>query len=295
MTQAILPKPFDGIEHRSFYWREGAPAALLLHGFPGTPAEMRPLGKVLKDAGWTVQGLMLPGLGADIASLEKRSFQDWSDAATQAMEELQRRHSLIILVGYSMGGALALHTAIERRPAGLVLLAPFWSFGEGWIRILWPLVNLLFRRVKPLKHADFTAMDVRRGLQRMFKDIELENPQIQQALRQLTVSLNPIAQVRQLGLNAFERAAQNDVPTLVIQGSQDKVVRPLCTARLMNRLPNGVEYREVNADHDLVDPDGRAWTQVKDCLLTFAESIRRQPPIEHGPTVSDSVVHEKNC
>ena len=295
MTQAILPKPFDGVEHRSFYWREGAPAALLLHGFPGTPAEMRPLGKVLKDAGWTVQGLMLPGLGADIASLENRSLEDWADAATRAMEELKRRHSMIILIGYSMGGALALHTAIEQRPSGLVLLAPFWSFGEGWIDILWPVVKLLFRRVKPLKHADFAAMDVRRGLQRMFKDIDLENPQIQQALRQLTVSLNPIAQVRQLGLNAFERASQNHVPTLVIQGSQDKVVRPSCTARLMRRLPNGVNYRDVNAGHDLVDPDGSAWNQVKDCLLTFAESIRGQPPLEQGPIEGASVVHQKNC
>ena len=256
---------------------------------------MRPLGKVLKDAGWTVQGLMLPGLGADIASLENRSLQDWADAATRAMEELKRRHSLIILIGYSMGGALALHTAIEQRPSGLVLLAPFWSFGEGWIGILWPVVKLLFRRVKPLKHANFTAMDVRRGLQRMFKDIDLENPQIQQALRQITVSLNSIAQVRQLGLNAFERASQNHVPTLVIQGRQDKVVRPSCTARLMRRLPNGVNYRDVNAGHDLVDPDGSAWHQVKDCLLTFVESIRGQPPIEQGPIEGDSVVHQKNC
>jgi len=203
MPQTALPKPFDGNEHRSFRWQAGDHAALLFHGFPGTPAEMRPLGKVLKDAGWTVHGLMLPGLGADIASLEKRSFQDWSHAATQAMEELNRKHSRIILVGYSMGGALALHTAMEQRPAGLVLLAPFWSLGGGWIRILWPVVKLLFRRVKPLKHADFTAPDLRHGLQRMFNNVDLENPQIRQALREISVSLDSIAQVRQLGLSAL--------------------------------------------------------------------------------------------
>ena len=211
------------------------------------------------------------------------------------MEELKRRHSVIILIGYSMGGALALHAAIEQRPSGLVLLAPFWSFAEGWIRILWPVVKLLFRRVKPLKHADFAAMDVRRGLQRMFKDIDLEDPQIQQALRQFTMSLNPIAQVRQLGLNAFERASRNDVPTLVIQGIHDQVVRPSCTARLMNRLPIGAKYREVSAGHDLVDPDGNAWNDVKDCLLTFAESIRGQSPIEKGAFESESVVDQKYC
>ena len=276
MTEHTLPKPFDGVEHRSFRWQAGDHAALLFHGFPGTPAEMRPLGTVLRDAGWTVHGLMLPGLGADIGSLEKRRCQDWSDAANQAMVELQRQHSVVILVGYSMGGALALHTAIEQRPAGLVLLAPFWSFGEGWTRILWPVVKLLFRRVKPLKHADFSAVDVRLGLQRMYKNIDLENPQIQLALRQITVSLNSIAQVRQLGLSAFARASQIVVPTLVIQGRQDKVVRPLCTARLLNRFPNRVQYQDVNAAHDLVDPNGSAWNQVKDSLLVFAASIREQ-------------------
>ncbi len=219
---------------------------------------------------------MLPGFGADFASLEERKFQEWSDAANQAMAELKRQHSVVILVGYSMGGALALQTAIEQRPAGLVLLAPFWSFGESWIRLLWPLVKLFFRRVKPLKHADFSATDVRLGLQRMFKNIDLEDPQIQQALRQITVSLKPITQVRQLGLSAFDRASQLDIPTLVIQGSQDKVVSPLCTARLIHRFPNRVQCRDVNAGHDLVNPDGSAWNEVKDCLLEFAESIREQ-------------------
>jgi carboxylesterase len=240
-------------------------------------------------------GLMLPGLGADFASLEERKFQDWSDAATHAMVELKRKHSVVILVGYSMGGALALHTALEQRPAGLVLLAPFWSFGEGWLRMLWPVVSLLFRRVKPLKYADFSAMDFRLGLQRMFKGIDLENPQIQQALRQITVPLNSIAQVRQLGLSAFERASEIDVPTLVIQGSKDKIVRPVCTARLLNRFPKRVQYQDVNAAHDLVDPVSSAWKEVKDTLLIFAERVGQVIPAHMDSFVTDSVVKEKKC
>ena len=295
MNGITLPKPFDGAEHRSFRWKAGDHAALLLHGFPGTPAEMRPLGAVLKDAGWTVHGLMLPGLGADIATLEERRFQDWSDAANQAMAELKRRHSVVILVGYSMGGALALHTATEQRPAGLVLLAPFWNFSAGWIRILWPMLNLFFRRVKPFKHADFSAFDIRNGLRRTFSNIDLDNPQTRQALREISLSLDSIAQVRQLGLRAFKRAARIDVPTLVIQGSQDKVVRPLSTARLVNRFPNSVQYHDVHAAHDLVDPESNAWKQVKNCLLVFAESIRKQTQTDVDFFVSDGVVNEKTA
>lgn len=276
MSGTILPKPFDGSEHRSFLWREGDHAALLVHGFPGTPAEMLPLGTVLRGAGWTVHGLMLPGLGADIENLDKRTFRDWLEALTQAVEKLRQEHSVIILVGYSMGGALALHATLDQHPAGLVLLAPFWRLAEGWPALLWPVVRLLFRRVKPLKHADFSAIDVRHGLQRMFKNIDLENPQTQLALRQLTASLSPIEQIRRLGLSAFERAAEIDVPTLVIQGSQDRVVPPAYTARLINRFPSPVQYQVVSAGHDLVDPESGAWTEVRSRLLRFAESIREQ-------------------
>jgi hypothetical protein len=59
--------------------------------------------------------------------------------------------------------------------------------------------KICFRRLKPLKRADFAASEVRRGLERMFKDIDLDDRQIQQALRQLTVSSKPIEQIRQRG------------------------------------------------------------------------------------------------
>lgn len=101
-----------------------------------------------------------------------------------------------------MGGALALHTALERRLAGLILLAPFCRFGEGWVRILWPFVRVLFRHVKPLKHADFTAREARQPLLRMFRNVDLDNPQTQQALRRITLWSKSIVQVYEPGRNA---------------------------------------------------------------------------------------------
>ncbi len=275
MSQAILPKPFGGSDHRSFFWQESDRAALLVHGFPGTPAEMRPLGTILREAGWTVRGLMLPGLGADIEKLDQCTSRVWLDAVQQAIEELKRQYRVILLVGYSLGGALVINAALEQRPDGLVLLAPFWSFGDKWFSLLWPVMKICFPRLKPLKRANFAASEVRHGLQRMFKNIDLENPQIQQALRQLTVSSKPIEQIRQLGQRAFNRVAKIDVPTLVIQGSRDKVVPPIRTQRLINRFVNRVEYHEVDAGHDLVDPGSGAWDQVKEYLLLFAASLRK--------------------
>jgi carboxylesterase len=126
MSGAILPKPFDGSDHRSFLWQESDRAALLVHGFPGTPGEMRPLGTVLKEAGWTVRGLMLPGLGADIEKLDQCTSRMWLDAVQQAMEALKRQHSMILLIGYSLCAALVINAGL--RPDALVLLAPFMEF-----------------------------------------------------------------------------------------------------------------------------------------------------------------------
>ena len=115
---------FEGDEHRPFLWEAGKPAALLVHGFLGTPAEFRPLAGELLQAGWTVEGLLLPGFGAQIDSLFERRYAEWIEAASAALAELQRKHKPVLLVGFSMGGAVALNVAAERRPSGLVLLAP---------------------------------------------------------------------------------------------------------------------------------------------------------------------------
>jgi esterase/lipase len=87
---------------------------------------------------------MLPGLGADIEKLDQCTSRVWLDAVQQAIEELKRQHRVILLAGYSLGGALALNAALEQRPDGLVLLAPFWSFGDKWFSLLWPVINFAF-------------------------------------------------------------------------------------------------------------------------------------------------------
>ena len=58
-----------GPEHETFTLPGGRPAALLLHGFLGTPAEMRGLGEALHEQGWTVYAPLLPGFGSDIETL----------------------------------------------------------------------------------------------------------------------------------------------------------------------------------------------------------------------------------
>jgi pimeloyl-ACP methyl ester carboxylesterase len=56
-------QPFPGLEHQPFAEGDGPATAVLVHGFPGTPAEVRPLAAALVAVGWRVRAPLLPGFG----------------------------------------------------------------------------------------------------------------------------------------------------------------------------------------------------------------------------------------
>ncbi len=51
---AHMASAFDSPEHHPFVLRGGSNAALFVHGFPGSPAQVRPLAEALRTRGWTV-------------------------------------------------------------------------------------------------------------------------------------------------------------------------------------------------------------------------------------------------
>ena len=66
------------------FFREGTKdeAVLLIHGFTATPSQMRPLADVLSAEGYAVRGVLLPGHGLTLASMERSNSP--SRAATTA-------------------------------------------------------------------------------------------------------------------------------------------------------------------------------------------------------------------
>jgi esterase/lipase len=68
LNPSLLIQVFKGRDHQPSPLAEGQPAALLVHGFPGTLAEMKPLDQLLNLAGWTIKGLLFPGFGSQLAA-----------------------------------------------------------------------------------------------------------------------------------------------------------------------------------------------------------------------------------
>jgi carboxylesterase len=91
---------------------------LLIHGFTGSPGEMRPLGEHLQEKGYTVKGVLLPGHGSRVEDLAQTSWNNWYSEVVKSYRDLQIRCKQIFVIGLSMGGALALHLAANEKVKG---------------------------------------------------------------------------------------------------------------------------------------------------------------------------------
>lgn len=271
----MLPfTPFTGPEHRDFLLDGGDPAALLVHGYPGTPLEMRPLAEALHERGWTCRGILLPGFGAQIETLPRRRWNEWREAVLEALAALRQDHAPLLLVGHSMGGAVAL-TAAARFPVdGLALLAPYWRT-RGPLWALLPLLKHLFPRVQPFRMMK-TEMDDPRLLENIrdfLPEVDFSDPQTLAAIRDFEVPVGMFDELRQVGAAGWRAAPRVTCPTLILQGSEDITVHAADTRRLARRIGGPARRIEVRAAHELVFAESPAFPQVRDAVLEFADRL----------------------
>jgi alpha-beta hydrolase superfamily lysophospholipase len=208
---------------------------LLLHGMSDSPYSLRALGESFHASGATVVGLRVPGHGTAPSGLVEVSWLDMAAAVRIAVKHV--RESVgdrpVQLVGYSNGGALAVHYALETledpklpKVDRLVLLSPeigispaasmaVWQGRLGhWLgleKLAWTSINLEY---DPYKYGSFA---VNAG---------------DQAYRITTVI------DKQLSRMAKEQKLADFPPTLAFQSAIDATVSaPDLVSRLFDRLP----------------------------------------------------------
>lgn len=98
-------------------------AFLLIHGFTGSPSEMLLMGRYLNDRGYPVLAPLLAGHGTSIYNLEKTGRRDWLSSALDGYYKLKANNKLIIPVGLSMGGIIAINIASRESVLGVVSMA----------------------------------------------------------------------------------------------------------------------------------------------------------------------------
>jgi len=166
--------------NRSFELEVDSPRAgvLMLHGLSDSPYSLRSLAKQLHERGAWVVGLRLPGHGTAPSGLVEVRWQDMAAAVRLAMRHLHRQagEQPLYIVGYSNGGALAVHYALDALadsdlPAvsRLVLLSPeigvspaaafaVWQARIGHLLGLEKLAwNVILPEYDPFKYGSFAV------------------------------------------------------------------------------------------------------------------------------------------
>lgn len=266
---------FNEPEHLPFLFEsDGNCAALLIHGFPGSAKEMRPLAHELHKMGWTAQGILLPGFGPDIETLPEKSHDDWLTAVEAALTELQLHHDNVIVVGNSMGGALAIEAAAKHNADGIISFAPFYTIDHFLWKAL-PVLKHVIPRFRPFSifKPDFQDPEFQKGTRNFLPDADFNDPEFQRMTLQMEIQTNVFAQIRRAGIGGYDSAPQVKAPVLVIQGSGDDLVKPETTQKLLNRFNGQLTYHEVNAPHNPLEPNATYWNEVIQYVGIFTEQF----------------------
>jgi carboxylesterase len=218
MTARTLA-PFDPDVVRPWRLGDGPRGVLFIHGFAGTPPELRRLGEDLAAAGFRCHAPALPGHGTTPEDLERTSWQDWAACVAEEFDELASECEDVMVAGQSMGGALALHLAAHdlRVRAVATLAAPIWLSGP-----LPPLLPVLKRVVRWHRTGD---------------DVDLWNPDAVEELysygRRPTKSID---ELRRLCATVRDELAAIRAPVLVMHGERDRSIDPRCGREIARRL-----------------------------------------------------------
>ena len=118
MTQIIeTAEPFFLLGDRS------KPACLLIHGFTGTPKEMRWMGEYLNEQGLTCLGVRLGGHATDPEDMIRSNWTDWVASVEDGYHILRGVTDDIFLIGLSMGGILSLLMSTRLNARGVVAIS----------------------------------------------------------------------------------------------------------------------------------------------------------------------------
>ena len=212
---------------------------LLCHGFTGCPQSLRPWAEQLADAGFTVSVPRLPGHGTSWREMALTDEQDWYAAVRRALAKLRRRCSVVVVMGLSMGGTLALRLAETRSVDGVVLVNPSLTTTRKALRLL-PLARLVVESVHGV------------SVQGVASDIALPG------VVELAYDRVPVASLAALQrLWAATRADLHkvDVPVLLFRSVVDHVVEPVNGDLVRRGVSGPVTERWLRHSHHVATLD----------------------------------------
>jgi len=200
-------------------------AVLLLHGFGSSPADLRELGSRLAEAGYAVSCPLLPGHGTSPEDLSHFRWPHWYAAAEAEYRLLRKDHGKVFVVGFSMGGTLAVHLAQRNELDGMVLLAPMLGVRHKWYYIL-PAEWWANSAGRIMRYASWEGRDISL----------MDKSQAKRIVAYSRFPMNAVRSVLRFVRIVKKRADEISEPVLALHGEEDDVTSPGKVRRFMGRL-----------------------------------------------------------
>lgn len=197
----------------------GLTGVLLIHGYTGSPTEMRWIAESLHARGLTVAGLLLPGHGTTPEEMNRCRWTDWTGHVERALADLRSRCAKVFVAGLSMGSLLTLHLAVHHQDlSGIILYSPAVWVNSRLI-YLSPLARH-FVATRP-KSGDSDLVDPSADLQLWCYDVD---------------AVGAAAELLKLMLYVRRSLRRVRCPALVIYSPGDRSIHPQSAQRTFQRL-----------------------------------------------------------
>ncbi len=283
----LLTSPFKAFNNRqklpliedlTFYRSEftlgdGPKACLLIHGLGCGPIQMRELGERLAASGeFTTRGILLPGHCENVETLGASDWLDWYSKVEKEYLEMKESFEHVSVVGFSIGGLLALRLSSHHPVDKVVsLAAPMFIISENFpFKKLLGVTERMLSKIKtirmrwPIHSRDFKG--------------RLTFP---------TVSHFPISTIKTLGelINTTKGSLENiRSPLLVVHSRKDMVAAPF-SALYIFHYARSIEKKLfwLNHSHHLVMFDKEKallFKTVRDFLRTGNDKFASLSPVE---------------
>jgi carboxylesterase len=237
-----------------FFLPGGSTGCLLIHGFTGTPKEMRWMGEYLSKQGFTVLGIRLAGHATNPEDMRRSSWRDWVASVEDGITILRAATRKVYTIGLSMGGVLSLIAARRYPITGAVAISTPFDMPPDW--------RLPF--IKPLS---VFIRNVSKG------QPDWQNPEAAKDHAEYTYYPSAsILQLRALLAEMRRDLAGVNVPVLLVHSKMDKGVAPANLDRIYTSLG------KIDKTRFVVEHSGHVVIREPDRELVFkatADFIRR--------------------
>ena len=200
---------------------------LLLHGFSGGPYEVEPFAQFLRtQTDWLIEVPTLSGHGdPDDLYIAGYTAFDWLRDAEYSFIRLQRKVDRVIVVGFSMGGVLAIHLASKFQVDQVVLLSAAMKY------IALPqLAKDMWAIAKEVRNKSVANDELYKRYESKLKKVPIQS------------TLEFIKVVNKVRVEMHKMRS----PVYIVQGAKDGIV-PASTAQfLFDRLQSSVKWMYIS-------------------------------------------------